>query len=1599
MALGSSPRGTANRTRRRSLLDTKISGMRLVLLLIAGASLALSNEDSIDTDGEESRKILGSSVVTSVSVIMDTGNGSKTVFTDAVGKPVAKPSSASELASPIDLLNPDRYEFYTFDDNGDLIKRLMSLEEIQGIIATGDSDGYDLDSFTSLGYLPEKRVNDVVNNVQNVLKEEMETHKAPPDPKPIFDTPDVSDSWSMILPAVFGNSGEDIKPERPITHVTPDTIMVEPNMQSSYPSTSQKNNVITTSSSFVTSASTPRSTLYSQPIINVEIYSNSKSTTEKPFDQLGIENSPVVEIKPNTTDVPKISATPTTTTRKPPTTVKIEVTSQTTTQMEVKLPSIITEGVTKQPSTLPAFTPSSLGSTLPTTKTPTKQTTQQVKTESTTSIFEVTQPTTMTTPRIPVLTKHTTEGLSTWRPEPFSAAATETQTVTEEVPLSTWIPTLTTEKIQTSANLDDLPTLAELLNLNKNSETKPSEPITTTMIPEATENDSSTIAVLSDNIIKKEPTTTEYPILETSQIIEEKLQSTERNVPEDLTTLGSDLLTTKLNKASLNESQLLESTTQMPLQSTNDDQKGSATVLLDQLLITTNIYEINTELAEKTTEQQIFIKTEPPTTTEQFLIKVTEQNDEPTDKNLINSIEQLLSQAVGNVEEALTAINDTKTIQEMLDSTGSKNMSDVQKQSATLASSLIDSNNNSHEENEKTTTEMSMLDAITSGEFNILSDSVGSLLSQVYEITFLLPETTTVTEKDEITESTTITYVPINTINKDSGGNSSKGNDFVPHLINITIISTDDTKTNIRNSSYKPAKLDVSLEESLDEELQNNATAQSTEIYIEQITTSTDISNEKIPNEILKAEETMAALYDSDPDPTTTIQPVTETLTDLPETQETTELSTEESTVTAIETLAPIKETPVERRPTTVVIIKKTEKPPTEKYSTTTIKTGDSVDTTTISDENLLESTTYSKLYTDITETISPTTTELNQEDTETERITEKLTDVKPFLEVVISEDNKNISESTKLQYPMNQTSNTDSTQIDITKTENNKKDEAKPPLINSIKISTQSLKKDDSGYPSKNQEQKPSESIAGGKPEGSWTLVPTVAPHSGAVIKNEPSPLDQYPELIDPPEPVNLEAKPLQGFGLEDSTSRLDTDIYQFAQLCNELAFGFWKTVTGGLSSARSVFVSPFGATSLLAMVFLGARGATSGEMNEILRLDDMVTFNPHLIFKNVSESVKADEIDSGVASSAIIRELFSDRSKGKLLPFYKERAKAFYDGYVEEVSFREIGDVIRRRTNLQVKKYTNGKTSEYLKDSSINARSPLAGVSVNIFQTDCSQASTEGRDGELHFVVLPSIRQRRLIPVPAVVYKSGFLAGYEPSLDATAISLGTKDQTVSTILVIPGQQGISAPGDGLSRLEKRLVESSFKKGAWSRLLRSLIPRPGLEVQIPRFSHRSVINATVALKKMGLHDLFDVDKADLRGLNGVANELFLSDMLQINSFATCGEKRIGESHHSEIYPATALRSRNSRYLEHFESEESFWRSDLLEEPRDYQRAFHDPLHDPSFLSLPLPLRPRQARVPDSPRLRFDRPFIYFIRHNPTGLILHMGRFNPRLLP
>ncbi|XP_045769142.1 uncharacterized threonine-rich GPI-anchored glycoprotein PJ4664.02 [Maniola jurtina] len=508
-----------------------------------------------------------------------------------------------------------------------------------------------------------------------------------------------------------------------------------------------------------------------------------------------------------------------------------------------------------------------------------------------------------------------------------------------------------------------------------------------------------------------------------------------------------------------------------------------------------------------------------------------------------------------------------------------------------------------------------------------------------------------------------------------------------------------------------------------------------------------------------------------------------------------------------------------------------------------------------------------------------------------------------------------------------------------------------------------------------------------------SWKLIPPVNPPKANEIGKDKHKVEGFytPETN---ENKNIVLEfPKENQGLEVTTKDLGDDIVQFTELCNELAFRYWNVMVDNVDKKRSIVFSPYSITSMLAMMFMGAKGATSGEMNEILKLDDMVTFNPHFTLKNISDSIETSSA-SGVVISAFVRELFSERNKGKLLTFYKERAQHFYNGHVEEVNFKLISDVIRRRTNLLVKRYSWGKIPEYLKTNSIKMSPPLAAFSANLFYTDCTGSSVEARDGEMYFVVSPNVRQRRLVPVPAVVFKSNFLAGYDPVLDATAAALGNTNSVVSTLFLMPGQQGNVVHADDLEKLEKRLLDASLTTPVWNGLLRTLLPRIGLELQIPRFSHKSLFNVSSTLKRMGLKDLFDPSHADLGGLNGPSKDLYLSDMLQLTTFATCAESGIGGQHHVEEFPDTQdylRKRRTSRWI-------TGW-----DEPRDYQRAFHDPHDVGEALHLPLHLRPRQARLParssQPARLKFDRPFLYFVRHNPSGMILYVGRYNPRLLP
>ena len=112
---------------------------------------------------------------------------------------------------------------------------------------------------------------------------------------------------------------------------------------------------------------------------------------------------------------------------------------------------------------------------------------------------------------------------------------------------------------------------------------------------------------------------------------------------------------------------------------------------------------------------------------------------------------------------------------------------------------------------------------------------------------------------------------------------------------------------------------------------------------------------------------------------------------------------------------------------------------------------------------------------------------------------------------------------------------------------------------------------------------------------------------------------------------------------GLEE-TSELNRAQRNFIGINNNLGLDMFKASLKNEKHARENLVfSSLSATTSLALVFLGARGVTSWEINELLRLDEMISFNPHLMYKSVTDDFESSDVHDFF--SACVKTLVVDK------------------------------------------------------------------------------------------------------------------------------------------------------------------------------------------------------------------------------------------------------------------------------------------------------------------------------------------------------------------
>lgn len=1092
----------------------------------------------------------------------------KPYVADAAGNALPPPSNVpASVGSPVNLITPDRYEFYTFDESGELVKRLMTLEEIQAIVAAGeDSDGlvtFADDNQPTIAFNfsqpPFTKVHSVVTNVQNVLKAQMEAHKNKPQAQPTLDTPDVSDSWSLILPSIFGNTGVDIVPDKPTSSFTPETDTLESNLN-----VDDEDNSLSKEGAGELVIST---TANADKIHYIEVTKPSTTTTSTT----------------STTTVKEVTRTrkPTTTTTIAPTTVKTSTTRNPTT---IKL------------RTTTSTTPRTTTTTSRTTSTTPRTTTT---TSTTTSTTTTTKPPTTTTPIVRITPRTTTS-----RPTPTS-----------------------TKPIATTFTVKKSSTVTE--------KSKPQFEKISTFVPV------STVKYVTER-------TTKRPVF-----------SSQASVTAS---------TTKLSPAT---------TTLKPKRSTTVEVKLSTTVKPS----TKPEKQIFTSTSSKPEEEKINVTT------------VTTQSVSPS--TTMPSTEMTSS---GNIPDvAVNVLKDTDPIIPLFD---------VAQSISQIASDL----GNSYQ---PIPTSSNLLDTTKVTTMDNIMES-----KEVLDL-----EIPSANEDQNTMEQNVDNFVKITTIDPHPQENNKENTDKIKQELNkngnVTHneknkepnVDTDDTEPIITTEASTTQNIDLSssIPENIDVTTIDPILSGSVEDLLSQIV------NEN-PQTSIESKESESK--ESNEIPTAEI--IIETTTEFYET------SSELSTTVENDVISTTTEIYIKQE------IKSDNNVPEEKKPTKEDSMGKNK--VNINDKEQIKKDNMVQIAPSNVSEVSKTNSNSKKESVASEIASNKNNVIieNRILLNQTAQNNKPVSvnksqEITKLHQDKVFTTTVSPKQGTITKLpiSSSLNDKIKQSIVNKIDSSDKHNNKNDKitetlpkveEFKKKIQKVNIDDEELNSKRNNSWKLIPTVTPPKVNEVQKDKIKPENSQNHYESNKNVVLEFSK-ENQGLEVTTKDLGEDIAQFTELCNELAFRYWNVLVENIDKRRSFVLSPYSITSMLAMMFMGARGATSGEMNEILKLDDMVTFNPHFTLKNISDSIETTS-ESGLIISAFIRELYSDRNKGKILTFYKERAQHFYSGHVEEINFKLISDIIRRRTNLLVKRYTWGKIQEYMKTNSIVMKPPLAAFSVNIFE-----------------------------------------------------------------------------------------------------------------------------------------------------------------------------------------------------------------------------------------------------------------------------------------
>ena len=333
----------------------------------------------------------------------------------------------------------------------------------------------------------------------------------------------------------------------------------------------------------------------------------------------------------------------------------------------------------------------------------------------------------------------------------------------------------------------------------------------------------------------------------------------------------------------------------------------------------------------------------------------------------------------------------------------------------------------------------------------------------------------------------------------------------------------------------------------------------------------------------------------------------------------------------------------------------------------------------------------------------------------------------------------------------------------------------------------------------------------------------------------------------------------------------------YTAATLNNQFGLQLFRSLR--LGTAENCFFSPLSITTALAMTFMGTRGDTAKQIEDVMKLSS-IGKDVHHGFKDLNSTIfpypPPNQYQLKLANRLYGQKGFN------FVPEFLSSTRDIYGAQLEAVDFVKETEATRKAINTWVEEQTAGKIQQLLAPGILSVDSRLVLVNAIYFKGEWVEQfkALSTRDKPFYL----SLSNKKSVPM--MYQEEHFDFYYDESAKCKVLVMRYKGGAIDMMIALPDDI------TGLAKLESTLSDDVFR--SWS----SKVRRVKVKVTLPKFKFSKSFSLVDCLKRMGITDLFQDGKADLSGV--AEDELVVSEVIH-KAFLEVNEKG------SEAAAATAV--------------------------------------------------------------------------------------------